>query len=93
MVQTLIWLAYGWHRPGKAVPVFFYRGRFTPGNKNTPLLNGQYSADTEDVVVVPVNYRVNISGFPGAPGRTQNAGKRDQRSAIECLRDDVASFS
>ena len=43
-------------------------------------------------MIVTVNYRINIFGFPGAPGHIQNAGMRDQRLAIEWLRDNVASF-
>ena len=45
-----------------------------------------------DVVVITVNYRLNIFGFPGAPDRTQNLGFRDQRFAVEWVRDNVASF-
>ena len=44
------------------------------------------------MLVVTVNYRVNIFGFPGAPEHKQNAGLLDQRLAIEWLRDNVASF-
>lgn len=84
--------SHDWPDRAKAVLVFFYGGRFTTGNSNTPLLNGQYLADAENVVVVTVNYRINVFGFPGAPGHSQNAGMRDQRLAIEWLRDNVASF-
>ena len=39
-----------------------------------------------------INYRLGIFGFSGAPGIEQNAGLRDQRSAIEWLRDNIAGF-
>ncbi len=39
-----------------------------------------------------VNYRINIFGFPGAPGETQNLGLRDQRAAVEWVRNNIANF-
>ena len=39
-----------------------------------------------------VNYRLNIFGFPGAPGQTQNLGLRDQRAAVEWVRDNIRAF-
>lgn len=65
---------------------------FSIGNTNTPFYNGKYFADTEDIVVVTVNYRINIFGFPGAPGDIQNLGLRDQRLAVEWIRDNIAKF-
>ncbi|KAH6615577.1 Alpha/Beta hydrolase protein [Chaetomium sp. MPI-SDFR-AT-0129] len=76
----------------KPVVVYFYGGRFTAGNTNSPFYNGQHLADAQDIVVVTVNYRTNIFGFPGAPGETQNLGLRDQRAAVEWVRDNIASF-
>lgn len=76
----------------KPVLVFFYGGRFTIGNTNSPFYNGARLAGAEDVVVVTLNYRINIFGFPGAPGGDQNLGLRDQRLAVEWLRDNVAAF-
>lgn len=43
-------------------------------------------------MVVTVNYRLNIFGFPGAPGSTQNLGLRDQRAAVEWVRDNIKQF-
>ncbi|OHF04083.1 carboxylesterase [Colletotrichum orchidophilum] len=76
----------------KPVIVFFYGGRFAVGNTNSPFYNGKYFADAQDVVVVTVNYRINIFGFPGAPGQPQNLGLRDQRVAVEWVRDNIAGF-
>lgn len=39
-----------------------------------------------------VNYRLNVFGFPGAPGAETNLGLRDQRLAVEWLRDNIAAF-
>lgn len=39
-----------------------------------------------------LSYRINIFGFPGAPGIQQNAGLLDQRMALEWLRDNIAAF-
>ncbi|KAH6880672.1 Alpha/Beta hydrolase protein [Thelonectria olida] len=76
----------------KPVLVFFYGGRFAIGNTNSPFYTGKYFADAEDIVVVTVNYRLNIFGFPGAPGETANLGLRDQRAAVEWVRDNIRHF-
>lgn len=84
-----------WAKPTlelKPVIVFIYGGRFTVGNINNPFYNGKYFADAEDVVIVTINHRLNVFGFPGAPGETQNLGLRDQRVAVEWLRDNIAGF-
>jgi cholinesterase len=65
---------------------------FAGGNTNTPFANGQYLAESEDIVVVSVNYRLNVFGFPGAPGTDTNLGLRDQRLAVEWVRDNIAAF-
>jgi carboxylesterase type B len=59
---------------------------------HSPFYLGQYLADNEDVVVVTVNYRLGIFGFSGAPGIEQNAGLRDQRSAVEWVKDNILGF-
>lgn len=38
------------------------------------------------------SYRLNILGFPGAPGIQQNVGLLDQRMALEWVRDNIAAF-
>ncbi|KAJ0163239.1 Cholinesterase [Colletotrichum tanaceti] len=76
----------------KPVIVFFYGGRFAIGNTNSPFYNGKYFAAAQDVVVVTVNYRLSVFGFPGFPGGPQNLGLRDQRAAVEWVRDNIAGF-
>ncbi|KAJ0343761.1 hypothetical protein KNSL1_010030 [Colletotrichum chrysophilum] len=80
------------HSSNKPVIVFFYGGRFAIGNTNSPFYNGKYFADAQDVVVVTVNYRINIFGFPGIPGQPQNLGLRDQRAAVKWVHANIASF-
>jgi carboxylesterase type B len=80
------------HNSQKPVFAFFHGGRFTIPGPHSPLYNGQYLADNEDIVVVTINYRLGIFGFPGASGIEQNAGLRDQRSAVEWLHDNIAGF-
>lgn len=74
------------------VMIFLYGGRFTYGHTNTPFFDGEFLANAENVVVVTLNYRDNIFGFPGAPGITQNVGLRDQRLAVEWIADNIISF-
>jgi cholinesterase len=56
------------------------------------MYTGKHLAESQDVLVVTFNYRTNIFGFPGIPGAAQNLGLRDQRMAIEWVRDNIASF-
>ncbi|KAM0193526.1 hypothetical protein ACHAPI_007595 [Fusarium lateritium] len=79
-------------KANKPVLIFFYGGRFAIGNTNSPFYNGKYFADAEDIVVITVNYRLNIFGFPGAAGQVQNLGLRDQRAAVEWVRDNIWKF-
>ncbi|KAI9901074.1 hypothetical protein N3K66_002891 [Trichothecium roseum] len=65
---------------------------FTAGRTNSPFYTGKYLASAGDMVVVTVNYRTNIFGFPGGPGTGTNLGLRDQRAAVEWVRDNAGSF-
>ena len=65
---------------------------FSTGNTDNPTYDGFVLADENDVVVISANYRVNIFGFSGAPGQTQNVGLLDQRLALEWVRDNIAAF-
>jgi cholinesterase len=79
----------------KAVLVSIYGGGFNIGTSKTPDLIGSALADREDVVVVSMNYRLNIFGFPGATSagfKEQNFGMLDIRAAVEWVRDNIAAF-
>jgi cholinesterase len=41
---------------------------------------------------VSANYRLNIFGFPGAPGADTNLGLRDQRLAVEWVQKNIGAF-
>lgn len=46
-------------------------------------------------IIVTINYRVNIFGFPNARGLKdgeQNLGILDERAALEWVRDNIAAF-
>ncbi|KAK4233547.1 Alpha/Beta hydrolase protein [Achaetomium macrosporum] len=76
----------------KAVMVWVHGGSFVSGSSAVPAYNGQFFADQEDVVLVSINYRLSIFGFPGNPHAPQNLGLLDQRLAVEWVRDNIASF-
>ena len=68
---------------------------FSIGNTACEIYDGSVLADENDVVVVSVNYRVGIFGFPGAPGisnEARNPGLLDQRMGLEWVRDNIAAF-
>ncbi|KAI2483261.1 hypothetical protein Ptr902_05578 [Pyrenophora tritici-repentis] len=69
----------------KPVFVLFHGGRFAGDNTNTLFANGQYLVNNTDIIVVSVNYRLNIFGFPGGPNTDTNLGLRDQRLAVQWL--------
>ncbi|KAF2422167.1 alpha/beta-hydrolase, partial [Tothia fuscella] len=87
-----------WTKPGsgekaKAVMLWVYGGGFAIGYTASPTYDGARLAAEQDVVVVSMNYRLNILGFPGAPGLPdQNLGLLDQRLAVEWVRDNIAAF-
>jgi cholinesterase len=87
-----------WTKPqvgerSKAVMLWIYGGGFTSGNSASPAYHGARIADEQDVVLVSINYRLNIFGFPHAPGEQEgNLGLLDQRVAVEWVRDNIAAF-
>ncbi|KAG8169182.1 hypothetical protein KVR01_001931 [Diaporthe batatas] len=76
----------------KAVLFWIFGGGFSIGNTACEIYDGSVLADENDVVVISANYRVNIFGFPGAPGLQQNVGLLDQRMALEWVRNEVSAF-
>ncbi|KAL4894989.1 cholinesterase [Aspergillus ambiguus] len=76
----------------KAVLFWIHGGGFQTGSGTLPLTDGSVLADENDVIVVSFNYRLNIFGFPGAPGQPWNVGLLDQRLALEWTRDNIAQF-
>jgi cholinesterase len=77
----------------RVLQVWIYGGGFTTGATNNPSYSGDVFADNSDVVLVSFNYRLNIFGFPSAPGiPAQNLGILDHRAATEWVRDNIAGF-
>jgi len=60
------------------------------------LYDGQYIANTTGTVIVTVNYRLGAIGFlvygTGERALKGNYGLKDQRLALEWVRDNIAGF-
>ncbi|KAH7360273.1 Alpha/Beta hydrolase protein [Rhexocercosporidium sp. MPI-PUGE-AT-0058] len=76
----------------KAVLLWIHGGEYISGSSNSRAYNGRHLADSRDIVVVSINYRLNIFGFPGNPNSINNLGLLDQRLAIEWTRDNIQAF-
>ncbi|QSZ34389.1 hypothetical protein DSL72_005981 [Monilinia vaccinii-corymbosi] len=77
----------------KAVMIWIYGGAFLNGNTANPVYDGSTLVNDEDVIMVSINYRVNIFGFSGdSTGPTSNYGMLDQRLAIEWVHENIARF-
>ncbi|OMC41264.1 carboxylesterase [Mycobacterium sp. GA-1841] len=80
----------------RAVLVFLHGGGQALGHGSAPLLDGSRLARRGDIVVVTVNFRLGILGSLYAPdwhgpGST-NLTLRDQRHALQWVRDEIAAF-
>jgi cholinesterase len=77
----------------KPVMVWIYGGAFVGGSAGMDLTDGSLLASRQNVIVVAMNYRLSVMGFPGAPGLPdQNLGILDQRMAVEWVRNNSRSF-
>ncbi|KAK5723778.1 hypothetical protein LTR15_005478 [Elasticomyces elasticus] len=76
------------------VIVWFFGGGFVQGGTNALYFNPEsWVQRTQAHIVVTVNFRSNLFGFPNAAELTeQNLGLLDQRFALEWVRDNVAKF-
>ncbi|KAH6646040.1 Alpha/Beta hydrolase protein [Truncatella angustata] len=87
---------YAPSRPiSKKLPVFIYipGGGFTSGGADSLYkIPDQWIQRTQSHIVVTMNYRVNVFGFPAAEGAHQNVGLLDQRTVVEWARDNIAAF-
>jgi para-nitrobenzyl esterase len=89
-------IAAGDRRP---VMVWIHGGAYVLGSANQPLYNGRVLAESGDVVVVTVNYRLgafgflDLSSFSTAQRRfDSNLGLRDVLHALHWVRDNIAAF-
>ncbi|KAF7555265.1 hypothetical protein G7Z17_g2310 [Cylindrodendrum hubeiense] len=79
----------------KAVLFWIFGGAFNFGTGSLPLYDGSSFATDHDVVVVTINYRNNVFGFPGSPDLAEsekNLGWLDQRLALNWVQTNIASF-
>ncbi|KAF4924262.1 Cholinesterase [Colletotrichum viniferum] len=76
----------------KAVLVWIHGGAYTYGGARQPMYDGQFITDTSDVVLMSINYRLGIFGFPGDPASAPNLGLLDMRIAMEWVRDNAEAF-
>ncbi|KAH6616381.1 acetylcholinesterase [Boeremia exigua] len=86
------------HIPNEGLPVFFFMtgGGFSLGGVELPWqIPSSWVERSKSHIVVSINYRLNIFGFPSAQGLKdgeQNLGILDQRAALEWVRDNIAAF-
>lgn len=81
------------------VLVYFYGGGFVAGDGSEPRYDGASMAE-KGIVVVTVNYRLNIFGFLAHPGLSAEApynasgnyGLLDQQAALEWVNNNIAAF-
>jgi acetylcholinesterase len=84
--------------PDAGLPVLFFMtgGGFVIGGVDIPWqLPTSWVERSQSHIVVTINYRLNIFGFPNARGLAdghQNLGILDQRAALEWVRDNIAVF-
>ncbi|KAF2649768.1 alpha/beta-hydrolase [Lophiostoma macrostomum CBS 122681] len=77
------------------VMIWIHGGGFTSGGSASPYKYGDRLARDQNVIVVAINYRLNIFGFPNAAaldGSHLNPGLEDQRRAVEWTYDNIQSF-
>ncbi|KJZ71169.1 hypothetical protein HIM_09424 [Hirsutella minnesotensis 3608] len=83
-------------KPGsKPVMFWLFGGGFSFGTGSLPLYDGTSFAENQDIVIVTVNYRTNIFGFPGSPEipkEEQNLGLLDQRLALDWVQRNIHAF-
>ncbi|KAL6835618.1 alpha/beta-hydrolase [Trichoderma sp. SZMC 28015] len=82
--------------PGKKpVMVWIYGGGFALGFNSDPRWDGSFMAANQDVVVVSINYRTNVFGFPWSPQlptEHQNLGFLDQHFALDWVQRNIHAF-
>ncbi|AEO71894.1 uncharacterized protein THITE_49921 [Thermothielavioides terrestris NRRL 8126] len=78
---------------GRAVMFWIHGGDLTSGTSSA--FDGTSFAANQDVVVVTMNYRVNVFGFSNAPNlplESRNVGFLDQRTALAWVQRNIAAF-
>ena len=92
-----IWTAAENQKAGLPVMVWIHGGGFTQGYGHEPRYDGQTLA-SNGVILVSINYRLNIFGFFGCKALTEesarsgNYGILDQLAAIEWIKENIEAF-
>ncbi|EXK33825.1 hypothetical protein FOMG_11054 [Fusarium oxysporum f. sp. melonis 26406] len=94
-----VWTPYktrGGNKDKLPVLVWIHGGGFGAGGGNIDYqVPPHWIARSQKHIVVSLNYRLGIFGFPNAAGlgpKEQNLGLLDQRLAVEWVRDNIARF-
>jgi len=76
-----------------AVMVFFHGGGYVLGSGHQPLYDGKIMAALGNVIVVTVNYRLNVFGFlySGGPEAPGNVAIMDQQLALQWIRRNIGN--
>ncbi|KFY30371.1 hypothetical protein V493_01957 [Pseudogymnoascus sp. VKM F-4281 (FW-2241)] len=82
----------------RKLPVLFwiYGGNLQDGNSGRQAFDGTSFATNHEIVVVTINYRVNVFGFPSSPAlplAKSNLGFLDQRLALEWVQKNIHAFN
>lgn len=80
----------------KPVMVWIHGGAFIGGSGHAPLFDGTRLAALGDIVVVALNYRLDVAGFLGGLTGTMaasgNAGLMDQAAAMKWVQRNISKF-
>jgi len=91
----LFWAKF-FKKRGKPVLFWIYGGGFNFGNAGQPIYDGSHFAALEDVIVVSINYRTNVFGFPITPDiknlTERNLGLLDQRAGLDWVQRNIEVF-
>lgn len=74
------------------VMVFIHGGNFYQGYAGGPLYDGSLRANTTNVIVVVMNYRLGVFGFLSNGHYEGNYGITDQRQALVWVQKNIAQF-
>ncbi|KAK5163374.1 uncharacterized protein LTR77_010747 [Saxophila tyrrhenica] len=80
---------------GRAVLFWIYGGALQFGDAGQPQYDGSAFASYEDVIVVTVNYRTNVFGYPSSPALPDdghNLGFLDQRFGLQWVQNNIHAF-
>lgn len=76
----------------RPVMVWIHGGAFIIGTGNDPAYDGSTLARRGDIVIVTINYRLGMFGFPYIQGKTCNVGSLDQILALKWVQNNITLF-